>query len=564
MPATRVLVVGSGAGGSTAAMVLATAGFDVTILEKGRSFLGDLTQPSPATRFSNDEVKKLRHFAEPDPLTEPRTFRRVGDDEPRLVGSVQSVPQTVGGGTVHWDAKTPRFWDIDFRKLSLLGPIPDAEVRDWPFSYEEIAPSYEEIEELIGVAGDVGQIAPNTLRHAPRRGPLPMPGGPAQLSSLRAAQGCAALGLDAFLAPMAINSEPYDGRPACNNCGFCSYYGCPIHARVGALAPLRRALLAGAELRERTWVTRILHENGRATGAEWIDVEGRAHTERADLVVIGALAIETVRLALLSDLPDAHDQIGRRLMFHWYSFGTAIFHDERMHGSRARSTTHVCDEFADPDFEGAREAAAAAGLPYFRGGTIELGGAPEPITEARQYARLLRLVAPEKPFGAAFKQLMRSSILRERFFGIQMIAEDLPYLTNTVDLDPAVKDFRGLPVARITYSPGAHELAAQTFYLPKLAAILRATGAGTVSASPGVTSERYPFGASDVPYTAHILGGMTMGDDAANSVTDGTGRMHALPNVAIADGSVFPSSGGHNPTLTLMATALRNAREWAR
>jgi choline dehydrogenase-like flavoprotein len=563
MAGKRALVVGSGAGGATAAMALARRGFDVTILEKGRSYFGDLTEPAPVTRFSNDELKESRYFAEPDPLIEPRTFRRVGDAEPRVTGAVQNLPQTVGGAAVHWDAKTPRFWDIDFKKLSLLGPMPDADVQDWPFSYHELAPFYDEIEELIGVAGDVERIAPGTLRHAPRDKPLPMPAGPPQLSSLKAAKACAALGLDAFPAPMAINSRRYDGRPSCNNCGFCAHYGCPIHARIGALAPLRHALMHGAELRERAWVTRVLHANGRATGVEWTDARGQTHTEQADLVVLAALAIETVRLALLSDFPDPHGQIGRRLMVHWYTFATAIFHNERVHGYRGRSTTHVCDSFADPDFESARAAAAEAGLPYFRGGTIELGGAPEPITEAREYLRMLSFVAPEKPFGTNFKQLMRASVLRDRFFGLQMIGEDLPYRTNTVDLDPKITDFRGLPVARITYSPGTHELAAQAFYLPRLAAIARASGAETVSATPGVTSDRFPFAASDVPYTAHVLGGMTMGAEPATSVTDGTGRMHAIQNVVVADGSVFPTSGGHNPTLTLMATALRNAREWA-
>ena len=564
MAAKRVVVVGSGAGGSMAAMVLADAGFDVTIFEKGRNYFGDLTEATPATQYSNDELKSDRSFAEPDPIIEPRTYRRVGDTEPRVTGVVQAMPQTVGGATVHWDAKTPRFWDIDFKKLSMLGPIPGADVADWPFAYSDIAPLYDEVEQLIGVSGDIDQIAPGTLAHAPRTKALPMPPGPSQLSSLKAAAGCAALGLHAFPVPMAINSRSYDGRPACTNCGFCSNYGCPIHARVGALAPLRVALQRGARLRERAWVTRVVHANGRATGVEWLDARGAKHTEPADLVVLGALAIETVRLALLSQLPDPSAQIGRRIMFHWFSFATAIFHSERLHAYRGRSTTHVCDDFADPDFAGARQAAAAAGLPYFRGGTLELGGSSGPLTEAMSYLQVLPAASPGKPFGTAFKQLMRSSILRDRLMGIQMIGEDLPYPTNTVDLDPTVKDYRGLPVARITYSPGVYELAAQTFYLPKLRAIARASGAETTTAIAGVASDQYPIAASDRPDTAHVLGGMSMGTDPATSVTDGDGRMHSLPNVVVADGSGFPTAGAHNPTLTIMATALRNARAWAR
>jgi gluconate 2-dehydrogenase alpha chain len=561
------LVVGSGAGGATAAMVLAEAGWSVVVLEKGESWFDDLADEAPRSRFSSDELKSDRSFAKPDPTAEPRTYRwHRTDAEPRHVGAVQDLPQTVGGATVHWDAKTPRFWDIDFRKHSLLGPVPGAEITDWPFSYEEIAPVYDEVERLIGVAGDIDQIAAApTLRHAPRSKPLPMPAGPPQLASLVAADGCrrSQPPLHPFLVPMAINSEPYDGRPPCNNCGQCSGFGCPILARVGALAPLRRAVKAGAEVRERASVVKVHTSGRRATAVTWIDHRGRAHRQRADVVVLACLAIETVRLAKLSELPDPHSTIGTGFMQHWFTDGTGVFLDRRLHGHRGRSTTHVADDFADPDFPGARAAARAAGLPYFRGGTLELGGTQFPLGEANTYRYLLGLLRPQKPFGTEFKELMRSSVLRDRLCGIQMIGEDLPYRTNAVDLDPKVKDFRGYPVARITYSPGPHELAAQRFYRPRVAEILRRAGASHVTAVADAESDQTPVAGNPVPTTAHVLGGMRMGADPRSSVTDVEGRFHHLDNLFVADGSVFPTSGAHNPTLTIMATALRNARRWS-
>ena len=563
---SRAVVVGSGPGGSTAAMALAEGGWDVTVLEKGRNYFASLDSPTPATLYSNDELKMLRGFGQTLPELEPRTFRfRDGQDEPVAVGDVNTIPGAVGGGTTLWDAKVPRFWDIDLKKASLLGPVPGADVVDWPFAYEDLAPYYDAAEELLGVAGDVSTLPDFTMRHAPRTRPFPMPPAVQMRGSLLLADGAKRAGLHPFPFMEAVNSVPYDGRPPCIHCGHCSFFGCPIHDRGSALVPLRRALLTGrAELLADTAALRVRHDGRKASGVLVEDVAGRRRTIPADLVVLAAGAVDTARLALVSGLPDRSGLVGRSLMFHWVSHGYGIYLSERIHANIGRNHTQAIDDFADPDFEGARDAASEAGLPYLRGGVVELGGTSQVIQEALQYVDLLELFEPDKPFGVRFKELMRLSPLRDRMAGLQMIAEDLSQTTNRVDLDPRVRDRFGLPVARITYSPHAHELAAQDFYIPRLKALIEEAGADAAGAIQSVSTEERPSPTGQVtPTGSHLMGGMRCGEDPASSVTDPHGRLWKMDNVCVADAGVFATSGAHNPTLTIVATSWRNARAWA-
>ena len=204
-------------------------------------------------------------------------------------------------------------------------------------------------------------------------------------------------------------------------------------------------------------------------------------------------------------------------MFHWFTEGSGIFFSERLHNYRGRDHTHDIDDFADPDFPGARKAAKAAGLPYFRGGKCELGGTQRPLDEARKLPRGAAAAGADRSRSAPdFKKLMRASLLRDRLCGVELIAEDLPYSTNRVDLDPKVRDWRGFPVPRITYGPGPSEIAAQAFYLPWVVKLLKAAGADVAIAVPEIASSRFPIAQDQVPATEHVMGGMPMGTDAAH------------------------------------------------
>lgn len=569
MTGRSVIIVGSGAGGSVAAWSLAHAGFDVLVLEKGRNLLPGIGTPEGMrTLFGNDEVKASRFFEGPDPLLEPRTARRqdeatAGTDN-TFVGDVNGLPTTVGGGTVHWDAKVPRFWRQDFKGLSELGPIDGANIADWPLTYDDLAPMYDAVEDRLGVQGDIKKMPASTLAQAPRRTQFALAPNPVMLGAQRLAEGARKAGYTVYPFPMAVYSRPFNGGGRCNSCGFCSGFGCPILARGDAASSfLHDAMLAGARLQTRCFVYKVdLAPDGRrAVGVSYIDEHGQEQHPRADIVVLAPSAIETARLLLLSataehpeGLGNSSGQVGRNIMFHLPTVAAGIFQDN-LHTWRGPSTTGTIDDFVGPE-KGA--AAKDAGLPYLKGGICEVGGGRLLRDEAALYTTL------PNHWGQQFKDLLRTSPLRVHLAGMSMVGEDLPQLDNRVDLDPKIKDFRGYPVARITHSNHPFELAAADFYGARMAEICkRAPGAlaagwlavGALADATGGFASPYAGPSS----TAHIMGTARMGDDPKTSVVDAWGKVHDLDNVYIGDGAVFASSGGFNPTLTIMALSLRTA-----
>ncbi len=566
------IIVGSGAGGSVAAWALATAGYQVLILEKGRNLLPGLGTTGPiGSLFGNDEVKAGRFFENQDVVLEPRTARSQSEADQGVarsfVGDVNTLPTVVGGGTVHWDAKTPRFWRQDFKGRSLYGPVPDANVADWPLTYDDLAPFYDEVEQRLGVQGDVARMPAATLAQAPRSGPFPMPPNPPMYGGSLLAEGARRLGYTAYPFPMAVNSTAYDGRPRCNSCGFCSGYGCPINARGGAAVSfLHHALLAGARLASRAFVYRVntARSRPRVSGVSYLDESGRRRSAQADIVILAPSAIETARLLLLSadashadGLGNRSGQVGRNLMFHFFTLAGGVFNED-VHAWRGPSTTFTIDDFVGPV---QNPAAAAAGLPYLKGGICEVGGSFLLLSEAETYSAI------PNSWGKPHKDLMRSGLIRRHIAGLSMVGEDMPQLANRVDLDPDIRDVYGFPVPRITHSAHRFEIASSAYFGPELAAVCQAApGAlasfvlpvGTLTEATGLGG---PF--AGPASTAHIMGTARMGDDPDTSVVDAFGRVHDFDNLYVADGSVFVSSGGFNPTLTIMALSLRMARHLA-
>ncbi|MGH9096873.1 MAG: GMC oxidoreductase, partial [Acidimicrobiales bacterium] len=366
--------------------------------------------------------------------------------------------------------------------------------------------------------------------------------------------------------PVALNNGPYDGRPGCTYCGFCSGYACPIDAkgdtRVTALA---KALLTGnLTIEADTFATRVEMAGGRATGVSVIGASGRTGFVAADVVVLAASTVETPRLTLLSELP-SHlvnlDVVGAHLMTHHFPGGLGIFQD-RVDYWRGFWSMRCLDDYYF-GLPGAR---------MFGFGNIQTVG---PSGGARSAVGTGGLVSLAKTvsWGPTHKLGMQTLFGHIQF--LSMIGQDPPVPTNRVDLDPTVRDVYGQPVARITYTHHPNDLVVQAATIPVLIEILAAMGAtSTQMVVPlGVPTTIPELGDQQLiqrgalrgfPDTLgglvnHQMGTMRMGDHPDTSVLDPNGRFWGIPNLYVADGSVFPTAGGYNPTLTIQAMAWRTA-----
>ncbi len=576
-----VCVIGSGAGGASVAHVLTAAGKNVLVLEAGDNAFPGLDRPHlPFPLHGNDEVKYLsRNWIGQDPLLEPRTFRMRADQEAAVHDNVNVLPRAVGGGFQHADCKTPRFNAVDFRLKSameeLIAATPgltvpgfgadasSASFVDWAFTYEDLEPFYVEAERLYGVQGLAGSDPFASARSAS----YPMPPGVVEYADVLLADGARRTELvgDALHPhpyPTAINSRPYDGRPACVDCGYCGGFGCPNNAKnAPAVTTLRRALLTGrCQLRYHAMVTRLVNDGGHVSAVEYVDADGARQTATADAFVLAASAIESARLCLLSSTPagtalgNSSDLVGRNLMFHFQTT-VAGFVPQKTHGHRGRAGTTAISDFrgVEPGGTAIRVFDDGGAKHVYLGGITEVGASdPTPITaDGSAYALQLGALAGTR-FGQGLKDALRDAPVMKHLLSLLLQSEDAPQPTNRVDLDPRVRDVFGQPVPRVTYRNHAYEQQARLFYLPYMIEVVR-----QASGRPFLAPCNALLG--DPPTSAHIMGTLRMGADPRTSVVNVGARFWDVDNLYAADGAVFPTSSGYNPTLTICAVALRTA-----
>lgn len=513
-----VCIVGAGAAGGVLAKELSEAGMKVVLLDAGPML-------DPQHDFASDEL----------------AMRRLGWQDTRIVAGKDPITmghnnsgRAIGGGTVHFTGVFLRFHADDFCTYTT-----DGVGEDWPLTYEELAPYYDKIEKEIAVSG------PKHFPWGEYHGPYPYPERePLSPNAYLFRNGCEKLGIRSTVAPLAILSAPFEGRPPCINRGFCNQ-GCMPNAKFSTmLVHIPKAMAAGAEVLPDCMVTQVLmNPDGRTSGVSFVH-NGKTCVQKARLVILSAFAVETPRLLLNSataqfpdGLANSSGWVGRAIMPH-SSYDVMAKFDKEIRIYKGTPVLATTQEFyaSNPQERG-----------FARGYSLHAHG-------ARPLETVKGIIGDER--GLVWGKQLREAMLDYNYYGrITMVGEVLPHPDNRITLAEE-KDEYGLPRAKVTFSYGDNDLKMIREAVDNMRAILEAESGKVAFVHPD---------------TAHLMGGCRMGMDPSRSVVNAYGQTHDIPNLYVCDASMFVTSSGCNPTNTVMALAARTAehivakakrREW--
>jgi choline dehydrogenase-like flavoprotein len=539
----NAIVVGAGAGGGIVARELSVAGLSVVLFERGGWATYDDTDTE---ELISQRTTVLGNAYGPD----DQRYRRVvvnADGGERTVlpseGGYNNNAACVGSGTVSYGAMAWRFMQEDFKLKTTYGHVEGSTLEDWPITYEDLEPCYEKAEWEIGVSGDDSQnpFAP------PRRKPHPMPPFSHNKEAKLLYDAAKRLGYHPFPIPMLRNSVPYGGRPACIRMRTCVGFACPVNAKCGTqntVIPV--ALESGnCELRINSVVSEInVNDIGKITGITYFDDKNRKQTQTADIVIIAASATETPRLLLNSKsrffpngIGNENDWVGRNLQGHAYTGARGIFKEDIYDDFGPGASVAICDfSHHNPGIMG--------------GGML-----------CNEFIRMPYLFTGIRPPGEPGWGKQHKEFQRNNFKKVGQVMgpyQEIPSFESRVEVDPVVKDFWGIPVVRLSGSRHKKDVEGCRLMSEKAELWLKEAGAVFTWQNVG--------GGKGLSGGQHQAGTCRMGNDPKTSVTDKYGRIHAVPNLFVADGSLNVSNGGFNPALTIMALGYRVggyiAAEW--
>lgn len=502
--ASVVVVVGSGAGGGTLGSQLALKGVKTVILEAGgRHEIED---------FTNDEWGMFGKISWLDKRTTSGNWRVAKD----FSGLPAWIVKAVGGSTVHWAGASLRFQEHEWKVKTHYGNIPGANLLDWPIDANEMAPWYAKAEDNLGVTRTNG-----------------IPGLPGNNNFKIMKAGADKLGYkQCHTGRMAINSQPRNGRGACQQIGFC-FQGCKTGAKWSTLyVDIPAGEETGKlEVRPNSQVLKIEHDkHGKVTGVLYADKDGKQHVQKARVVCIAGNSFESPRLLLNSassmypdGLANSSGQVGKNYMRHMTGSVYALFDKPvNMHRGTTMAGIIMDESKHEPKrgFVGGYEMETLSlGLPF-------MGAFLDPGSWGREFTTALDSY--------------------DHMAGMWLVGEDMPQEKNGVTLHPTEKDQYGLPVPNIHFDDHGNDTAMRNHAYKQGAAVYDAVGATRTFPTPP-----YP--------STHNLGTNRMSAKPRDGVVNKWGQTHDVKNLFVSDGSQFTTGAAENPTLTIVALAMRQA-----
>ena len=506
-----LIVIGSGPGGASLAHRLAPTGKRILILERG-DYL-----PRSEANWSPEAVFVEGRYQADETWTNAKgdTFK-------------PGLHYYVGGNSKVYGAALFRLRERDFEEVIHSGGVSPA----WPLKYDAFEPYYAEAEALFHVHGARGEDPLEPWSS----GPYPCPPVTHEPKVAALSDALLGMGLKPFHLPLGILLDEKDGVPTptstCIRCSFFDGFPCLLNGKADAQVVCVDPTLAAwpsVTLMRNAYVARLgVDSTGRVVDAVHVTLDGRETVFSADTVVVACGALSSALLLLRSacdqhpnGLANSSGQVGRNYMRHNMSILMAVM--KEVNETVFQKTLALSDfYFGADDWE-------------YPLGLIQMTATTHPDQIRGEALPQWLEWLPDMPFEVMARHAMS--------FWLQ--AEDLPHPENRV----YYKDDKVHLDLVETNPEGLKHLKR------KLKEILGKTGH-----SPVMLEQSLYFG-KDIPLggTSHQAGTARFGTDPAESVLNLDCRAHDLDNLYVADASFFPSIGAVNPTLTIVANALRVA-----